>query len=73
MNAAWTLLETALLTATAAMKFAPMRSIRFLALRMRALQVDPVNGSPQAWAQSCFYMCAYEVMFQTTFSLANRS
>ena len=73
MNAAWTLLETALLTATAAMDFAPMRSIQFLAMRIRALQVNPVNGSPQAWAQNCFYMCAYEVMFQTTFSNANRS
>ena len=45
-----------LLAATAAMDFAPMRSILFLAARMRALQMDPVNDSPQAWAKSCFYM-----------------
>ena len=32
--------------------------------------MDPVNGSPQTWAQSCFYMCAYAVMFQTIFSVA---
>ena len=69
-NAAWPALETALLAATAAMNFAPMLSILFLAARMRALQMDPVNGSPQAWAQSCFYMCAYAVMFQTIFSVA---
>jgi hypothetical protein len=69
-NAAWPALETALLAATAAMNFAPMLSILFLAARMRALQMDPVNGSPQAWAQSCFYMCAYAVMFQTILSIA---
>merc|ERR550514_365831 len=59
-NAAWPALETALLAATAAMNFA----------RMRALQMDPVNGAPQSWAQACFYMCAYAVMFQTIFSVA---
>merc|ERR1719284_519445 len=69
-NAAWPALETALLAATAAMNFAPMLSILFLAARMRALQMDPVNGAPQAWAQSCFYMCAYAVMFQTILSVA---
>merc|ERR1719463_233485 len=63
-------IETALLAATAAMNFAPMLSILFLAARMRALQMDPVNGSPQSWAQACFYMCAYAVMFQTIFSVA---
>merc|ERR1719169_97888 len=52
------------------MNFAPMLSVLFLAARMRALQMDPVNGSPQAWAQACFYMCAYAVMFQTIFSVA---
>merc|ERR1719191_704068 len=63
-------LENALMAASAAMNFAPMLSILFLAARMRALQMDPVNGSPQPWAQSCFYMCAYAVMFQTIFSVA---
>ena len=33
--------------------------------------MDPVNGSPQSWAQACFYMCAYAVMFQTIVSIAN--
>lgn len=31
---------------------------------MRALQLDPVNGNPQAWAQSCFYLCTYAVLTQ---------
>merc|ERR1719456_384084 len=59
-NAAWPALETALLAATAAMNFAPML----------ALQMDSVNGAPQAWAQTCFYMCAYAVLFQTILSVA---
>ena len=33
--------------------------------------MDPVNGSPQACAKSCLYMCAYAVMFQTIVSIAN--
>merc|ERR1719486_662871 len=69
-NHAWPALETALLAATAAMNFAPMLSILFMAARMRALQMDSVNGAPQGWAQSCFYMCAYAVMFQTILSVA---
>ena len=40
-------IENALLNAVAAMNFAPMLSILFLAARMRALQMDPVNGSPR--------------------------
>merc|ERR1712138_89487 len=63
-------IENALLASTAAMNFAPMLSILFLAARMRALQMDPVNGSPQSWAQSCFYMCAYALMFQCIFAIA---
>ena len=63
-------IENALLAAVAAMDFAQMLSILFLAARMRALQMDPVNGSPQAWAQTCFYMCAYAVLFQTILSVA---
>ena len=59
-----------MLAATAAMNFAPMLSILFLAAPMRALQMDTVNISPQAWIQACFYMCAYAVMFQVIFSVA---
>merc|ERR1719160_537891 len=63
-------LENALMAASAAMNFAPMLSILFLAARMRALQMDPVNGAPQPWAQTCFYMCAYAVLLQTILSVA---
>jgi len=61
--------ENACLTATNAMNFAPMLSILFLAARMRALQMDPVNGNPQKWAQNCFYMCTYAVAAQVILSL----
>jgi len=36
----------------------------FIGARMRALQIDPVNGNPQKWAQDCFYLCAYSVLVQ---------
>merc|ERR1719473_2490857 len=44
--------------------FAPMLCILFIGARMRALQIDPVNGNPQKWAQNCFYMCSYAVLAQ---------
>jgi len=44
--------------------FAPMLCILFIGARMRALQIDPVNGNPQKWAQNCFYLCAYAVLIQ---------
>merc|ERR1719482_1638789 len=44
--------------------FAPMLCILFIGARMRALQLDPVNGNPQKWAQNCFYLCAYSVLMQ---------
>jgi len=45
-------------------QFAPMLCILFIGARMRALQMDPVNGNPQRWAQICFYACAYSVLVQ---------
>lgn len=45
--------------------FAPMLCILFVGARMRALQIDPVRGNPQPWAQTCFYMCTYSVLVQT--------
>merc|ERR1719335_545105 len=50
--------------------FAPMLSVLFIGARMRALQMDPVNGAPQKWAQNCFYMCTYAVLAQTLISIA---
>jgi hypothetical protein len=56
--------------ATNTVNFAPMLSILFIGARMRALQIDPVNGNPQKWAQMCFRLCAYSVLCQLTLVLA---
>jgi hypothetical protein len=56
--------ENAMLTACKAMNFAPMLAILFIGARMRALQMDPIHGHPQKWAQNCFYMCTYAVLAQ---------
>merc|ERR1719272_2309784 len=52
------------------MNFAPMLSVLFIGARMRALQMDPVNGAPQKWAQNCFYMCTYATLAQVLISIA---
>merc|ERR1719161_1053035 len=62
--------EKALTTATASMNFAPMLAVLFIGARMRALNMDPVNGNPQKWAQNCFYMCTYALLVQTILSIA---
>lgn len=50
--------------ARATVNFAPMLAILFVGVRMRALDIDPVNGSPQVWAQVCFHLCTYGIMAQ---------
>jgi len=62
--------ETALMTATASMNFAPMLAVLFIGARMRALNMDPINGNPQKWAQNCFFMCTYALLAQTLCSVA---
>merc|ERR1719163_2550696 len=62
--------ENALQIATASMNFAPMLAVLFIGARMRALQMDPVNGNPQRWAQNCFFMCTYALLAQTICSVA---
>merc|ERR1719482_1612246 len=47
------------------MGLAPMLCVLFLGTRMRALHMDPVNGNPQRWAQNCFYVATYSLIFQT--------
>merc|ERR1719453_1617799 len=42
----------------------------FIGARMRALNMDPVNGNPQKWAQNCFFMCTYALLAQTICSVA---
>merc|ERR1719261_1944835 len=56
------ILKEALTTATLSMNFAPMLAVLFIGARMRALQMDPVNGAPQKWAQNCFFMCTYALL-----------
>jgi len=58
-------LQEALDTATLSINFAPMLAVLFIGARMRALQMDPVNGKPQTWAQNCFFMCTYALALQT--------
>merc|ERR1719152_1118192 len=63
-------LQEACSTATLSMNFAPMLAILFIGARMRALQMDPVHGHPQTWAQNCFFMCTYALMAQTLLCIA---
>jgi len=66
----YTKFESSMTTAANAMNFAPMLAVLFIGARMRALQMDPVNGAPQKWAQNCFYMCTYAVAAQVLISIA---
>merc|ERR1719198_658495 len=63
-------LEKALDGATNSMFFAPMLAVLFIGARMRALQMDPVHGHPQTWAQNCFFMCTYALALQTCLCIA---
>merc|ERR1719498_1705552 len=65
-----TKLTGALQGAIMTMFFAPMMAVLFIGARMRALQMDPINGAPQKWAQNCFYMCTYAVMMQCILAVA---
>jgi hypothetical protein len=62
--------EDVMMTATASMNFAPMLAVLFIGARMRALNMDPINGNPQKWAQNCFFMCTYALLAQTIISVA---
>jgi len=64
-NNAERVLESALPT----MALIPMLCILFIGARLRALELDPVNGSPQKWAQTCMFICSYAVLVQTISSL----
>ena len=37
---------------------------------MRALQMGPVSGAPQAWARHCFFMYASALLLQTCLYVA---
>merc|ERR1719321_2510510 len=57
--------ETVMLRAADTLAMAPMLCVLFLAARMRALQMDPLGGNPQKWAQNCFYVASYSLIAQT--------
>merc|ERR1719324_619348 len=63
-------LTGALEGAICTMFFAPMAAVLFIGARMRALQMDPINGAPQRWAQNCFYACTYAIMLQCILAIA---
>lgn len=65
----FTKMEDALVTATHSINFAPMLAVLFIAARMRALHMDPANGNPQKWAQTCFFMCTYALVVQTILTI----
>merc|ERR1719473_1181397 len=44
--------------------FAPMLSVLFIGLRLRALQITQQKGAPQGWAQQGMFLATYSVMFQ---------
>jgi len=48
---------------------APMLCAMFLAARMRALQMDPVTGNPQRWAQNCFWFASGALLCQTILAI----
>jgi len=47
-----------------------MAAVLFIGARMRALQMDPINGNPQRWAQNCFYGVTYAIMVQCILAIA---
>merc|ERR1719482_1377524 len=57
-------LTGALQGAICTMFFAPMMAVLFIGVRMRAMQMDPINVPIQKWAQNWFYACTYAVMVQ---------
>merc|ERR1719506_1622554 len=63
-------LTGALQGAISTMFFAPMAAVLFIGARMRALQMDPINGAPQKWAQNCFYAITYAILLQCILAVA---
>mmetsp|Transcript_70539 Transcript_70539/g.131960 ORF Transcript_70539/g.131960 Transcript_70539/m.131960 type:complete len:595 (+) Transcript_70539:88-1872(+) len=51
--------------ATTTVAFAPMLCVLFVAVRLRALQIDPTYGHPEPWVQTCFYICTFGVTVLT--------
>jgi len=54
--------EQCLRTCTQAVNLAPVICALFMAVRMRALEIDAKVGRPQPWAETCFYICVGSIM-----------
>merc|ERR1719321_414245 len=61
--------EKCMLRGADTLGMAPMLCVLFLAARMRALQMDPIGGNPQRWAQNCFFACTYALILQTALAI----
>ena len=64
-----TKVEEVCLAAANTVTMGPVLCILFLGARMRALQMETINGAPQRWAQNCFYMCTYALMVKTLLAI----
>ena len=62
--------ETVMTRAADTLGMAPMLCALFLGARMRALQMDPISGNPQRWAQNCFWLCSSALLAQTCVAVA---
>jgi len=61
--------EASMENAANTLALAPMLCVLFLGARMRALQMDPVGGNPQSWAQNCFYAVSSALVLQACMSV----
>jgi hypothetical protein len=57
-------------SASQAVKKAPMLAVLFLAARMRALQLNPPQGLPPAWANTCFYAITFAIIVEVCVAAA---
>lgn len=57
--------------ATKQVELAPMLCVLFIAVRLRALQFDPVHGNPQPWVQVSFYVCTFSVFLRMLLTVAS--
>merc|ERR550514_2375888 len=64
MKDTWNLLIDLSTSAQKSVFFAPMLSVLFIGLRLRALQITDQKGAPQGWAQQGMFLATYSVMFQ---------
>merc|ERR1719460_579991 len=62
--------QQVLAAAMPTLQFVPMLCVLFVAVRMRALQLDPAEGAPQPWVQDAMVMTTWAMLVQTLVSLA---